>query len=176
MGTTKKPQRQRQRAPQPQSEPPALTTYSIRLDQSERELLTKALSVKGWTPTHFIRQATLEKAAQVDNTSKFTTFDFDLFARRLAKQLCQAEARFGSYEDPESGLCSFEQLKDAIPQLEHSYDTTEPPPLKAGDVDTLRMAVKLGGSEFLRRVLEECDRIVKPPNELPSPIDPAQFV
>ena len=48
--------------------------------------------------------------------------------------------------------------------------------LKAAEVETLRMAVKLGGSEFLRRVLEECDRIVKSPNELPSPIDPAQFV
>jgi len=176
MATTKKRRRQQQRAPEQQSGPPALTTYSIRLDQGERELLSKALSVKGWTPTHFIRQATLEKAAQVDNTSKFTTFDFDLFARRLAKQLCQAEARFGNDEYPESALCSLDQLKSEIRELEHVYETTDPPPLKAADVETLRMAVKLGGSEFLRRVLEECDRIVKAPNELPSPIDPAQFV
>jgi hypothetical protein len=168
---------QKKRPGQQQREvPPALTTYSIRLEAAERALLTKALSVKGWKPTHFIRQATLEKAAQVDNTSRFTTFDFDVLARRLAKQLCQVAVLFWNESDEgPAGPYSLEEMKREIPDLERSYETTDPPPLGKVEVDRLRDAVKLGGTEFLRRVLEECDRIVKSPNELPSPIDPAQF-
>lgn len=159
------------------NEPPApsLTTYSIRLDEAERALLTKALAVKGWTPTRFIRQATLEKAAQIDNTSRFTTFDFDDLARRLAKQLCEVEVLVGTEEYPEEGPSSFERLKAEIRELERSYATTNPPPFTPDDVDRLRHAVKLGGSEFLRRVLEECDRLVRRVDELPSPVDPTQF-
>jgi hypothetical protein len=83
--------------------------------------------------------------------------------------------RFGNNEYPESGTSSLEELKEGIRELEHAYSTTDPPPLQAADVEILRKAVNLGGSEFLRKVLEECDRIVKSPGELPAPIDPAQF-
>ena len=158
---------------------PDLTTYSIRLNGGERELLTNALSAKGWTPTHFIRQATLEKAAQVDNTSKFTKFDFESLARRLARQLCQVQAQYWQKSEPAadaSGPYSFEEMQERIPDLEATHETIDPPRFAKAEVETLRDAIKLGGTEFLRRVLEECDRIVKSPDELPSPIDPAQFV
>jgi len=156
--------------------PGNLTTYSIRLAEPERELLSRALKAKGWTATHFIRQAALEKAAHIDNTSQFTEFDFDRLARRLAKQLCEAEPRFGNDESPESGLSDINALREAIPDLTGLYATTEPPPLTTSDVERLREAVQLGGAEFLRRVLDECDRlVVHQRRDLPPPIDPAQF-
>lgn len=157
--------------------PGNLTTYSIRLGELERALLTRALKVKGWTATHFIRQATLEKAAHVDNTSQFTEFDFDRLARRLATQLCEPKPMFGDDHPDNSGLVDITGLREAIPDLPPDlYATTEPPPLTTSDVERLREAVRLGGAEFLRRVLDECDRlVVHQRRDLPPPIDPAQF-
>jgi len=152
-----------------------LTTYSIRLAEPERELLSRALKAKGWTATHFIRQAALEKAAHIDNTSQFTEFDFDRLARRLAKQLCEPETRFGDYNDAEGGLSDIKLLREN-PGLDGLYATTEPPPLTNGDVEQLRKAIHLGGAEFLRRVVDECDRlVVHQRRDLPPPIDPTQF-
>ena len=151
-----------------------MTTYSIRLDDAQRALLAKGLAAKGWNPTHFIRQAALEKAAHIDNTSKLTSFDFDAMARRVAQQLCDVEVRFRSYNDPDSEPFSFDALKDGA-DLEQCYPTTYPLSLEAEEVQILRQAIKLGGLEFLRKVVEECDRIVRNENELPAPIDPAQF-
>jgi uncharacterized protein (DUF1778 family) len=155
--------------------PGNLTTYSIRLGEPERALLTRALKTRGWTATHFIRQATLEKAAHIDNTSQFTEFDFDRLARRLAKQLCEPEPKYG-WDDPESVLSDISNLQEAVPAMPGLYGTTEPPPLTTTDVERLRQAVHFGGAEFLRRILDECDRlVVHQRHDLPPPIDPAQF-
>ena len=171
----KKRLRTRESKVQEQAIPENLTTYSIRLGENERALLTKALKAKGWTETHFIRQATLEKAAHVDNTSQFIQFDFDRLARRLAKQLCEPEPKFGDERDPDYGLADVDVLRARL-DFPGLYMTTEPPPLTTNDVEQLRQAVHLGGAEFLRRVLDECDRLfVHQRRDLPPAIDPAQF-
>lgn len=158
----------------------SLTTYSIRLSESERALLTRVLEARGWTAAHFIRQATLEKAAHIDNTSHFIDkVDFDSWARRLAKQLCEPAVMVGDDESPESGLSHFD---DWVNEVAHGYSghvwgTTEPRPLATSDVAQFREAVYYGGVEFLRRVLDECDRLVvhKRSDLLPPPVDPAKL-
>lgn len=155
---------------------PRPTTYSIRLGEAERALLARVLEAKGWTATHFIRQATLEKAAHVDNKGRFTKFDFDGLARRLAKRLCEPEILLGDSEHPEFPPSPFKGWREEGDLLPTTYATTEPPPLNGSDVDELRKAVRLGGSEFLQLVLDECDRLmVRHRSDLPDAVDPSQF-
>jgi uncharacterized protein (DUF1778 family) len=150
---------------------PTLTTYSIRLSESERAHLARALEVKGWTATHFIRQATLEKAAHVANTSRFTTFDFDHLARWLAKLMCEPPIKIRDPLHPEAELRDVDASAYDQPD---PYPTTEP--LTRTDIEEVRKAVRLGGTEFLKNVLDECDRLVMHQRvDLPSPVDPAKL-
>lgn len=166
-----KPRRTHARASH--TETPELTTYSIRLSIQERELLTSALQAKGWTPTRFIHQAALEKAAQIHNTARPNSFDFEGFARRLAKQLCCPDFGVGDSADLSGELFPLSEWK--IANTEDLYVSSTPAPLNADGVGQLRRAFTLGGGEFLLRVLSECDRLVQRSDALPAPIDPGQF-
>src|SRR5262249_25968751 len=72
----------------PEEQQKDTTTFSIRLTEPERDRVTKAAQLKGWTPTNFVRTATLEKAAHVLNTSQVTNFNFKRLANTVAEHLC----------------------------------------------------------------------------------------
>lgn len=156
-------------------EPEDYTTYCIRLTPRERGLLLKAIGRLGWTPTRFVRQATLEKAAHVENTSTPKNFDFDRLARRLAAQLCEPVVKIGSNEYPDEGLTDLGSFlaTSSGQSVEDLVWTTEPSPLTLKDVEQVRKAGHLGGAEFLGKVLDECERLVSHQRtDLPPPIDP----
>ena len=161
------------RAPRRQSQSPesraAVTTYSIRLTEPERLLLEKALKTTGWTATHFITRATLERAAHVENVRGVTSFDFDDLARSLAKQLCKPGCDV-LHEGPADVRERLDEFLDRT-GLADSWET-DPPPLTNKAVEHLRQALRLGGSEFLKKVVDECDLLV--PRDRPEPIDPEQ--
>ena len=143
-----------------------MTTYSIRLTDQERSTLEDALAVIGWTPTYFITRAALERAANVLNTRTPRSFDFDNWARRLAKQWSapsiMVEQGDGSVTD--------------VAEFEREYNVsffTEPPRLTEHDVEQLTDAN--GGTEFLAMILEECRRIVVDRTKLPAPINPTKI-
>lgn len=152
------------------------TTYCIRLNPRERELLLQAIGRMGWTPTHFVRQATLEKAAHVENTSAPKNFDFDRLARRLAAQLCeQPVVKIGHDRYPGDGLTDLRSfLAVSLQQnVEELFWTTEPGPLTLKEVEQVRRAGHLGGAQFLSKVLDECERLVSHQRtDLPPPVDP----
>jgi hypothetical protein len=132
----------------------------------------------GWTPTHFVRQATLEKAAHVENTSTPTSFDFDRLARRLATQLCEPAVMIGHDSEPESGLASLDAFLDSLPNdfAKGFFSRFDPSPLKLSDVELIRKAGRLGGAEFLNKLLDECERLVAHQRtDLPPPVDPSQL-
>ncbi len=168
----------RKKAANSDSNAPSYTTYSIRLIDRDRASLEEALARKGWTATHFIREATIEKAAHIRNTSAPTSFDFDKLARRLALQLCDPKVLVGVASDPEGGLTSFDAFASSLPQLSADlFSTTDPAPLKLADVEEVRRAGRFGGTEFLLRLLDECDRLlVHQRTDLPAPVDPYEPV
>src|SRR5438270_5009331 len=62
-------------------------TFSVRLTEEQRDLVTKAAELRGWTPTNLLRIAAVEKAAQIVNTSTLTKLDFRSLAMEIATQL-----------------------------------------------------------------------------------------
>ncbi len=152
---------------------PDFTTYCIRLNGAEKALLERALSRKGWTPTHFVRQATLEKAAHVENVSTPNTLDFDGLVRRLAKQLCKPEVMVADKSHPVAEAMSADRFFSEYSSIPNVCAFTEPSPLALKDVEAVRTAGRLGGAEFLNKLLQECERLVAHQRtDLPPPIDP----
>ena len=64
----------------------SLTTFSIRLNDEQRDLLLKAAALRGWTPTGLVRIATIERAAHIVNTSEQKSIDFKGLAADLARR------------------------------------------------------------------------------------------
>lgn len=145
-------------------------SYSIRLTDAERQLVSNAASARSWTPTALIKQATIEKAAAIANLAQPTRFAFESIARGLAKQLCQTEAIFVEPDDRREYL----NLKG---DPENGLYTLDPPQMDLERLEVLKTAVRLGGTEFLGRVLDECKQLLLADGQpfLPEPIDPAKL-
>lgn len=155
-------------------------TFSIRLTASERSLLADAAKFKGWTTTYLIKQAAVERAAHIINIATPRNFEFELLARRLAKHLCDPEIDVVSHHTDEPHTEKLEQFlkleSDRIRQEQgetvsfwHSCPSIVP-------LSKLRDATRLGGAEFVARVLDECDRLSNDKAGLPAPIDPSKLV
>ena len=150
------------------AEEPNLTTYSNRLDERETALLRRALDVKGWTATHFIRKAAIERAVHVINTTAATDLDFTGMARRVAKQLCLPDVMFKAsdpFDDSYSKAADYPEFS--------SFDFATDDELKPDELPLFKDVVRKGGSEFLAQVLAECDRL-RPGRQIPT-IDPEDF-
>ena len=65
----------------------AATTLSLRLTQDERRLIEEAAAKKGWKAANLSGVSALERAAQVLNLSRPTSFDFSGAAKRFAEAL-----------------------------------------------------------------------------------------
>jgi uncharacterized protein (DUF1778 family) len=157
------------------------TTLSLRLTQDERRLIEDAAARKGWKAANFLRVSALERAAQVLNLSRPTSFDFSGAAKRLAEALVARrdvrvvlEAVFG--EGPGhygEGAVRFPGSDQVM--LDDVYlDDFRPAALTREEVDKLQEAIRLGGVEFATELIVECRRlgsVADDPN-LPPPIDP----
>lgn len=141
----------------------SLTTYSIRLTAEERERLEQALEVTGWSAAYFLTRAATEKATHVLNARIPRKFDFDQLARRVAKQLCAPEVK------------AFDQVGEPVDlaaiEHQHAIDVV-PDKFDAGSVHLFAEGIRLAGTEFDAKVIDECQRIVINRSALPEPIDP----
>jgi len=118
------------------------TSLSIRLTEQERKLIATAAELRDESPTRFIKSAAISQAAHVVNTSKETTFDFEGIAKKIATVLF------------------------AKPVLQDRN------PIRGKDFFELRRAIHLGGTEFLKRVLEHGATHDFADEDLDEPIDP----
>lgn len=151
------------------AEEKGLTTFSIRLTDEQRDLLTRACELKGWTPTSLIRTATLEKAVHTVNTSRVTRFDFKGLAASVAGRLF--ESRKVGYQlspDELNWLCS--GPSGDAPVIDVPVEA-----FPIGVVFSLKRAARLGGTEFLNLIVEFAEGLTASQrNDLPEPVDPGK--
>ena len=156
------------------------TIVSIRLTPGEKRLIEEAAAKKGWKAAHFLRVSALERAAQVLNLSRPTSFDFSGAAKRFAQALLgprkvlvtdevgDLQGPFGEGRIEFPGGSVETRLGDVY------FKEFSPAPLTREEVDTLEAAVRLGGPEFAADLIVECRRLGSVANDpnLPPPIDP----
>lgn len=149
-------------------------TFSVRLTSSERALLADAAKFKGWTTTNLIKQAAIERAAHIINMATPRNFEFESLARLLAHHLSDPEIMISSEDDPEG---AGERLKDFLEHVAQRLRVRGFRTLceSAVPLSKLREAARLGGVEFVARVLDEWDRLSASSASLPAPIDPAKL-
>lgn len=155
-------------------------TFSVRFTDEQRDLITKAAAVRGWSAANLLRLAALEKAAFVLNTASPNQIDFQDIARKVADRVFTQRTALvpNQSEAPAGGLVEAQTYERIEPE---GWDPSEPiaqiapwqmPP---EFVEQLRLAARYGGTEFLNLLVEASQGIAirRNPKSLPPPIDPA---
>lgn len=158
----------------------ATTILSLRLTPDERRLIEDAAGKKGWKAANFLRVTALERAAQVLNLSRPTSFDFSAAAKRVAEALLAPRdvMLVDEIGDPQGpfgeGAIEFEGLNDQVKLEDVCLKDFRPAPLTREEIDKLQAAIRLGGPEFAAELIVECRRLGSVTNDpnLPPPIDP----
>jgi uncharacterized protein (DUF1778 family) len=164
-------------AAEPEPELKDTVTFSVRLTEEQRNLVTKAAELKGWTPTNLLRVAALEKAAYVVNAATLTRVDFKDLARTIATQVF-APRTCRLPGDPDGQLVeaeTFESLADAAQAWNILDNPAEVSPWQMPPtfLTKLKDAARFGGTEFLGLILESSEDITsRTHSNLPDPIDP----
>ncbi len=145
------------------------TSFSIRLNDQQRDLVGQAAKLKGWTPTQLVRTATLERAVAICNTAVPRTFDYKGLASTLAARL------FGSRKVNYSlSAVDSDRIND-----ENGDGELEVPvlPLSIDDFYRLKKAAGEGGTEFLGLLVEFAEGLTASQRiDLPAPIDPRAYL
>jgi uncharacterized protein (DUF1778 family) len=153
-------------------------TFSVRLSEAQKDLITKAAELRGWTPTNLLRVAALEKAAYIVNTSTLTKVDFKSLAATVSNQifaprLCRV---VGQYGEVVHGF-AVESLNRDEPwgADEHPVEVS-PWSMPSSFVEEFKEAARFGGTEFLELILAFSEDIVSRTERiLPNPIDPTKL-
>ena len=161
------------------NEMPAVTTLSLRLTADERQLIEDAAKEKGWKAANFLRVSALERAAQVLNLSRPTSFDFSGAAKRFAEAalaprgVLVVDEVFDLHGPFGEGMIEFTgNVETRLADVE--IREIRPAPLTREEVDKFEAAMRLGGAEFAAELIVECRRLGNVANDpnLPPPIDP----
>jgi len=156
-----------------------VTTLSLRLTADERRLIEEAAKEKGWKAANFLRVSALERAAQVLNLSRPTSFDFSGAAKRFAQAslaprgVLVVDEVFDLHGPFGEGMIEFTgSVETRLADVE--IREIRPAPLTREEVDKFEASMRLGGAEFAAELIVECRRLGNVANDpnLPPPIDP----
>lgn len=153
------------------------TTFSTRLDPEQKQRIEQAAELRGWSPSHLIRLAALEKAAHIINTSTARKFDFRGLTEAVGNQLVKPRIWIEAWseDDPDEASTQIEEPGFPLNGEEFSICRLFPHREKfsSDQVLKLKQAARLGGTEFLRGVIEYCEGVTSPERkDLPEPIEP----
>lgn len=153
-------------------------SFSVRLTEKEKDLLTRAAETKGWSITNLLKNAAREKAAFILNTSAPNQVDFRRIAAEVAAQVFAPRVARVAAPDGRSMTDA-----DAVPSVTpedlmesvHTIVEISPWQMPPTFVDDIRSAARFGGTEFLSLLLEAAEAIAirHQPDRLSPPIDPS---
>jgi hypothetical protein len=156
------------------SELPDAPSFSVRLTEEQREVITKAAAVKGWKPAQLLRVAGYERAVHILNTTAESQVDFRGLARKIADLVSGEPVVYvgGDYGKVRASVV--DDVGALGPPTDGPPVEINPSPLQGAELDALRDAARFGGAEFLALIVEACDALRKRSRgELPPPIDPS---
>ena len=162
-------------------EPKGTVSFSVRLTEKQRELLSRAAEKRGWTLTNLLKNAALDRAVHILNTSAPNRVDFRGAAEEIARQVftprsvrtiddhgmpvpAEVYARLDeAYADP---------FPDPAPRPVEVSPWQMPPEFLA----QIRDAARYGGTEFLDLIVQASEAITtRNQRNLPDPIDPSSI-
>jgi uncharacterized protein (DUF1778 family) len=155
-------------------DPENLTTFSIRLNDQQRQLVEKAASLRGWTPTNLVRVATIERAAHIVNISGLKQTDFKGFAADLAKWMFTPRSIDQALNGADLARLNYEAQDD---ESGAAFLPVHIDPRPISDVHQLKRAAQLGGAEFMSLMVEFAESVTASHRtDLEKAIDPADLL
>jgi hypothetical protein len=159
-------------------EPKGTISFSVRLTEKQRDLLTRAAERRGWSLTSLLKNAALEKAVHILNTSVPNKVDFRGTAEEIARQVFTPRA--GRMFDDERTAVPI----DPCEHLEEAYEIYARHPVEVSPwhrppdfLADIRDAARFGGTEFLELIIQASEEITTRSQrnvlKLPDPIDPS---
>jgi uncharacterized protein (DUF1778 family) len=162
--------------PKPKDDAKDTISFSVRLTEQQRSLLEKAATAKGWTITNLLKNAALEKAAYILNTSSPNRVDFRQLARAVAVGVFAPREVYAVQGEESVDITPVASFYDLPPELEDGALMCEVSPwhMPPSFAAELREAARYGGTEFLNLILEAAEGIAtEKPKDLPNPVDPS---
>jgi uncharacterized protein (DUF1778 family) len=158
-------------------EPRGTISFSVRLTERQRDLLSRAAEKRGWSLSSLLKNAALEKAVHILNTSAPNRIDFRRTAEEIARQVFA----------PRSGT-TLDRNGEPVPVLMMSLEEARqdhqvnpipveqsPGPPPSEFLTDVRDAARYGGTEFLDLIIEAAEAITTRQGNLPDPIDPSSI-
>ena len=151
-------------------------SFSVRLTKRQRDLLARAAEKRGWSLTSLLKNAGLEKAVHILNTSATNRVDFRATAEEIANAIFAPrsgrELDGGGAPVPRDLCGSLEEARAM-----GDVDSVEVSPWHKPPEFLLqiREAVRYGGTEFLDLIVRASDAITSRQGNLADPIDPGSI-
>jgi uncharacterized protein (DUF1778 family) len=152
-------------------------SFSVRLTEKQRDLLTRAAEKRGWTLTSLLKTAALERAVHILNTSAPSKIDFRGTAEKIAQQVFTPRA---GREIDGAGVPVpvevVERLEEAYADQINNAVEVSPWQMPPAFLFEIRDATKYGGTEFLELIVQAAEALTTRNNPgLPDPIDPSSI-
>jgi len=163
-------------------EPKGTVSFSVRLTEKQRDLLSRAAEKRGWTLTNLLKNAALERAIHILNTSAPNRIDFRATAEELARQVfTPRKVRMISNELTPVDAEVYEHIEAAIADQarygspDGARYVVEVSPLEMSPefLAQIRDAARYGGTEFLDLIIQASEALTTNKRNLPDPIDPS---
>ena len=161
-------------------EPRGTVSFSVRLTEKQRDLLSRAAEKRGWTLTSLLKNAALERAVHILNTSAPNRVDFRGAAEEIARQIfTPRNGRTIGHDGMPVPVEVYERLEEAyVHPVEDNPVEVEVSPwqMPPGFLEQIRDAARYGGIEFLDLIVQASEAITtRGELNLPDPIDPSSI-
>jgi uncharacterized protein (DUF1778 family) len=154
-------------------------SFSVRLTDKQRDVLARAAEKRGWSLTSLLKNAALEKAVHILNTSAPNKIDFRGTAQEIARQVFTPRSgRRIDHDDDNvpvrADVC--ESLEEAYKEQIATAIEVAPWQQPPAFVSAIRDAARYGGTEFLELIIQASEAITaRHDHRLPDPIDPSSI-
>lgn len=138
-----------------------------RVPPRARAAIERAAEIRGWNPSHLLRVAAVERAAEILNLEGQVDFDFEGLARDLVVRLIRSFS---------ADATAPQQPAAASPVGAAEPDRTQSPADFSDLVELLDRAARYGGRGFLEMVVDRCRRFTGGWPRPDDPVDPSDLL
>jgi uncharacterized protein (DUF1778 family) len=157
--------------------PKGTVSFSVRLTARERDLLSRAAKERGWSLTSLLKNAALEKAVHILNTSAPNRIDFRGAAEEIARQLFAPRSVHTINRDRTPIPCTLYESPEAVIAAEDGSGVAVSPWYPPREfLAQIGAAARYGGTEFLDLIVQASETVTtRNEGNLPDPIDPSSI-
>ena len=152
-------------------EPKGTISFSVRLTEKQRDLLSRAAEKRSWSLSSLLKNAALEKAVHILNTAAPSRVDFRGTAEEVARQIFTPRSGLavGSDGEPVAAVL-YARIEEGIAERDPHAIEVSPSQVSPDFLSQVRDAARYGGTEFLDLIVQASEALTtRNEGNLPDP-------